>query len=266
MSLLRAFLFITQLSIRRQLRSRKTLLALSISALLVIAVALIGRGRPWGPESFANAVVLRMLGLFLLPLITLIYGNAAIGDDVDEGTLVYLTTRPLPRWGLYLAKYLAALPPGIIIPLGCLKALEVASGVSLPAALSGEAGTPGVAGGSLWPLFAPTLALGALAYLAFFQALSVVFRRATLVSLAYVFFIEVFVGRMPGILKRGSICFYTWSMIYEKGAPLGLDPPQRALFLPLPADDAATVLAGATLALLALGMALFGLRNPAART
>ena len=56
-------------------------------------------------------------------------------------------------------------------------------------------------------MFLPTIALGTLAYLAFFGWLGVVFRNAILIGVAHVFLVEIFMGNVPGVLKQISISF-----------------------------------------------------------
>ena len=33
-----------------------------------------------------------------MPLVALIFGTAAIGSEIEDGTAVYLIVKPIPRW------------------------------------------------------------------------------------------------------------------------------------------------------------------------
>src|SRR5204863_7617380 len=44
----------------------------------------------------------------LLPLTALVFGTSAFGGEVDDGTLIYLMVKPVPRWRLTFSKYLVA--------------------------------------------------------------------------------------------------------------------------------------------------------------
>ena len=49
----------------------------------------------------------------MLPLWSLSFATEALGGEREAGTLIWLLTRPLPRWSVYLAKYVALLPWGV---------------------------------------------------------------------------------------------------------------------------------------------------------
>jgi hypothetical protein len=83
------------------------------------------------------------------------------------------------------------------------------------------------------------------------------------IAIAYVFLIEVFVGRLPGIVKRISVSFYTWSAVYGGARPLGVEPLERSFFRPMDGDAAHAILAGLAAAFLVLGAILFSRREHA---
>ena len=51
------------------------------------------------------------------PVVTLVFASASLGDPAEDGTLVYLWLRPVPRWqivaGTYLATLTVALPNSV---------------------------------------------------------------------------------------------------------------------------------------------------------
>ena len=175
-----------------------------------------------------------------------------IGDDREDKTLVYLSTRPISRWSLYLAKLLGALPLALGISLGAVFGLcAVASACGgLPLPLLEVA----------W-MFLPTIALGTFAYLAFFGWLGAVFRNATLIGVAHVFLVEFFMGQVPGVLKRISISFYVRCMLYDAGSGHGLKPRNTAIFQPVEGDEAAASLLVVGAGFLLLGMYWFSRRE-----
>ena len=45
------------------------------------------------------------LGLaVVLPVIALIVGTGVLGAEIDDGTIVHILTKPLPRWQIVLPK------------------------------------------------------------------------------------------------------------------------------------------------------------------
>lgn len=242
----RSLAFLWRLSLRRQLRSRKVLILLVLLAASAVAVFILGLREPWTLRRFGEGVALRIFTLFYVPLVSLALGAGAISDERSSRTLVYLVTRPLPRSGIYIVKWLAAAPIALAVAVGGLWVL---------CAVAAAVGKPEMDGA--FGLFWPAVLLGTLAYTSLFHLLGGFLRHAILVSLAWVFFVEAFVGRVPGILKRVSISFYTWSVIYDDAAGRGIEPRARAIFLPLDGETASWVLVGLTGAFLTLGALLF---------
>ncbi len=46
-----------------------------------------------------------IVAFVLLPLAAVVFGTAAFGGEIDDGTIVYLLVKALPRWQLILSKY-----------------------------------------------------------------------------------------------------------------------------------------------------------------
>jgi ABC-type Na+ efflux pump permease subunit len=60
--------------------------------------------------NFAQRILFSLFVSFLLPLWSLSFATEAVGGEREARSLVWLLTRPLPRWSIYLAKYIAVLP------------------------------------------------------------------------------------------------------------------------------------------------------------
>ena len=241
-------LFLAGLSGRRQLRSKKTVLAVGFLGLIAATVVVAGAVHPLRPRQFGLDILVRVYGGFFVPLLALAYGTGALGDDRDEKSLVHLLVRPIPRAGVYAGKLLAAAL--IALPLAML-------GLALLCALGQSRMPEGSANlfGTLWP----GIFLSTLAYLCFFQLLAAAFRHSTVIGIAYVFFIEVIIVLMPGILKRISIQFYANSLAYHRGREIGVVPSDRELKLYLPVDGptAAWTLVGLAVVLFVFGAIIF---------
>src|SRR5207253_480011 len=54
------------------------------------------------------ASVSEMLVFHVLALASAIFSTAIVGQEVEQKTIVYLLTRPVSRWKLLLARYLAS--------------------------------------------------------------------------------------------------------------------------------------------------------------
>jgi ABC-2 type transport system permease protein len=254
-STVRSLGYLAALTFRRQLFSRKTLVAVGFLGFLSGLVVLVGIFDPWRPHTFGHHMVLQLLGGFFLPVAGLAYGTGALGDDRDEKSLVHLLVRAMPRSGIYLAKLLGVAPLALLLSLGGLWALSSLSELEWLRKYAGRAGSFE----SFWPAFF----WATLAYLSLFHLFGAAFRHSTVISIAYVFFVEAFIGVMPGILKRISIQFYFHCLVYQAGEPLSvrLTRDEAKHYLPIEGDTARWVLIGLSAALLLAGAAIFARRE-----
>jgi ABC-2 type transport system permease protein len=100
---------IFRVALRGLARGRRLLVVailLAIPALLALANAAGGAGESgdhFTIDLFANVVL-----PVLLPLVALIFATSALGGEIEDRTLLYLTLRPVSRLGVVLAKWCAA--------------------------------------------------------------------------------------------------------------------------------------------------------------
>ncbi len=81
----------------RQLTSTGRIIALTLLALIAPLSALALGASDASLDDAVNLVASIGLGL-VIPVVTLVFGGAAIGDLRDDKTLVYLWLRPMDRW------------------------------------------------------------------------------------------------------------------------------------------------------------------------
>jgi ABC-2 type transport system permease protein len=168
---------------RGLLGRRRVLLLLLLAALPVLVGLLIrlGGGRPDAPN------ILDALGIrTVLPLVALVIGTAVVGSEVDDGTIVYLLTKPIPRWLTALAKILVATAATVAITVPPLILTGILVGGVSSDAITTTAG------------YAVAAALGGVAYAAVFTALGAITSRALLLGLAYTLIWE---GVLAGLLE-----------------------------------------------------------------
>jgi len=122
--------------------------------------------------------------------------SAALGDFVDDRTLVYMWLRPVPRWQISLGAAIASI--GTALPL-------VVIPVTLAAYLG--SGDPTVAAGA-----AAASAVATLGYAGLFLALGFKVRRALVWGLAYILIWEGFLARAVSFCATLSISVYSRSL------------------------------------------------------
>ena len=250
MERLRSWCYASRFFFFRQLRSRRMFLSVLVIGLVLAVVIVAGISDPWSMRTFGNHVVLGIIGLFVLPTIALVFGTGPIGNARDEKTLVYLLVRPISRWGLFTAMFVGVAPLALLFFVGGLWVLSTA------AATFGEPELREAFG-----LYVRFVCLGGLAYLSLFFCMGAVFRHASLIAVAYVFFVEFFLGNVPGVMKRITIRFYVWCLFYETSDRSGIELQDSQIFLPVDGETAATALIGMTLGFVAVGALAFSLKE-----
>lgn len=164
----------------RQLVSRRRTLMMVLFALLPVLIAVIYRlsDEDMNQQDWtANVLMDGFIVTTLLPLSALIFGTAALGAEIEDGTSVYLLSKPIPRRHVVTAKLLAAW----LVTAALVLASTIFAGAI---ALQG-----GEEQGILLGFVAATL-LGSFVYTALFLLLSVVTSRALIGGLVYVFIWE----------------------------------------------------------------------------
>jgi ABC-type transport system involved in multi-copper enzyme maturation permease subunit len=151
-------------------------------------------------------------------------------------------TRPIPRSGIYLAKFLGTLPWCLAFSAGGFVAVCLAGGAHGREALA---------------RFWPAAVMGTVVFAALFHLIGALFRRPVVVGLVYVFFFEALVPALPGSLKLLSLTFYVRSLMYNEAADAGYPAEMLEVSEPVSPTTAWAVLAAATAALTLLGMWLF---------
>jgi ABC-2 type transport system permease protein len=188
------------LTVRQLAGSRRIWLVLGLVGLPLLAALLFKVAESSStPAEFADDITRTLIASVILPLVTLLLATAAFGNEVGDRTLVYLTTKPVARWRIYVPKLLAALVVGgIPIAVSGFLALAVVEESLTRGALATGAG-----------LFA-----GAAAYAAIFTWAGLATRQALLIGLVYVFIWEAALAAYLDGIRFLSIRRYTLALVH----------------------------------------------------
>ena len=131
----------------------------------------------------------------LLPLVALVFGTAALGAEIEDGTAVYLLTKPIARWRIVAVKVgvASAVTVTLMAPTTLVSALIILGGDD-PERIA--------------LAFTVAVAVGAIAYSSLFVGLSAVTSRALIVGLGYVFVWEAFVTNIFSGTRWVSVRHY----------------------------------------------------------
>ena len=193
----------------------------------------------WGFMNFSRWVIVGAFLGFVLPLFTLSYATAAFGTERESRSLVWLMTRPIPRSGIYLAKFLGALPWCFLFGLGGFAGLCLAGGEY---------------GRGAFSLYWPAAAIVTISFSALFHLIGAIFRRPVVVGLIYVFFFEALVGSLPGSLKLLSLTFYARCLMYNAAETAKYPVEMLEVSQSVSSTTAWVVLSGAAILLTCAGM------------
>ncbi|GAB3335628.1 ABC transporter permease subunit [Micromonospora halotolerans] len=182
---------------------RRFLLLLPLPVLLLV-LAILSRSLGVDPGEWGPAVLVGLGLAVVLPVVALIVGTGVLGAEIDDGTVVHILTKPLPRWQIVLPKLaVGAGVTAVTVAVPLYVAGVLADSVRLGLALAAAA------------------SIGALAYCAFFVALSLLTRRPVLLGLVYVLIWEGLLGNFVSGTKVLSIQQYVIA-IADRIAPTEL--------------------------------------------
>lgn len=204
-----AFLAIAELELRRMAGGRRTLVLAALMGLAALLAAAVRAWMPPLPERVGGwelvFVILYTVVYLqaLVILVPLLHATSLIKDDEEEGTLVYLTSRPVPKSVILLAK-MAALTgfSSAVLLLGSL-AFQLAFG------LAGDEGLPDLA--LRWRFLAAT-ALGALVYGSLFTLVGLLSQRGMIFGIVYGFLSELVLVNIPAIVNRLTVMHWLRSI------------------------------------------------------
>jgi len=242
------------LTVQRHLRARR-LIILCVLYLLPTGFALFALGmNPNFPRSSLEfALIFMFIPHALVPLTALLYASGMIQDELEEQTLTYLLVRPLPRWGIYLSKFLATL-----LVTGLLSAIFTY--VTFSAIYFGQEG--------FWTEILPRTAaitaglfsLSLLGYCALFGWLSLLVRRSFILGVAYMIIFEGVIANIDFAVRKITVMYY-FRVLAERW--LGMNRPEWSLNLTGAPSAAECVwtLVTASLVFLALSIVSFTSRE-----
>lgn len=131
-------LHLYQIALRDLLRIKRLVVsAILVSTPAVLALAVrAAMGDRFDGTSTYEALVAEFVYGFVLVIMSVVFGTGVIAQELENKTMVYLLTRPLPRWRVLLAKFAAAVTLVVTTTLFSLLALYCATYVGDPGARS----------------------------------------------------------------------------------------------------------------------------------
>lgn len=199
-------LTVGRVTARALLGRRRTILMALLAGAPVLLGLLIRLGSGVRPSALQGSLD-GLIVTSVLPLVALVFGSAALGSELDDGTGVHLLTKPIPRWAIVVPKLVVA---------GGLTALLVVPSTLLAGILIGGTGGDQL---SVTLAFGVAVLIGAFVYGAIFVALGAATSRGLIIGLGYTLLWE---GLLSGALK-GTQLFSVRE--YIRGMASAIAPP-----------------------------------------
>lgn len=209
-------LTLLQMSLSRYLFSRRTV-AMAVLLACPSAICLMARhfdrsDRDLQAETAARwyfdgefGIILNLLPAGLATLTALIFSAGLIHDEIEEQTLTYLLLRPIPRWGIFLAKMLAVAIAATLLTLCFIVLCYVCL----------FAGSP--YWGDVFPkrigIVCGAMTLAMFAYCSVFGLISIVAKRAMVLGVLYIVIVEIVLGLIPFVVREYTIQFHMRHLI-----------------------------------------------------
>ena len=220
----------------RQLVTRGRIAALFMVGAVVTAVAVaVGTAGDVSDPVETGVRLISDLGFTtLVPIVSLVFASAALGDMREDGTLVYLWLRPMDRWPVVVGAWSASITvslPLTLVPL-LVSSIVVDGGNDL-------IGATALAGG-----------VGVVAYSALFVLLGLLLKNSIVWGLGYILIWEGLVAAFGSFAAKLAIRGYTRSILTsmtEIDLDLGDLSLQVGIIVPLVVTGAALAMAGARL-------------------
>lgn len=189
-------------------KKAKIFFLLSFLPVLVLLIAKIieltnPAARITAAEIFSKAMLIIYIQL-LVPILALLFGSLVINEEIDNKTLIYLTTSPVPKPAIIVGKYLAYIVlSAIIINAGLLLCFLVINIDQL-----GE-----VSYLRQFLTFVGVGGLALIAYSAFFTLLGTLIKKSVILGLLFIFGWENVVQYFPGVTQKFTFIHYIKSLL-----------------------------------------------------
>ena len=206
---------IFDLSLGEMLWSRRTIfmvlvvggpviLALIVRILEVFGMpALRVNGQRIGGMGVFGIMIWMLFLRFVIPVLGVFYGTALMADEVEDKTITYLFTRPVPRGAVLVGKYLAY--------LACTSLVVLPSVMLVYFLLIRFSEIPGTFIQLVTDL--GLLFIGLAAYGALFAFVGAFFKRPLVIGLVFVTGWEQTAMALPGYMKRFTVAYYLQALV-----------------------------------------------------
>lgn len=251
--LARAAWILFQAHLWRIFRTRRGWIAAGIAGLPVALAVVVRTVSNLKDEPPPLEMLISFVWFFLVqtivPVVSLVMASAVIAEEIEDRTITYLFTRPIPRPAILLGRWLAAALPIALLLVGSAELVvrllentgtEQGAEVWMPEGLHGS--------------ILLTVLMGGVVYSALFASAGALFKRPMLIGLGYTFVYEGFLGNLPGANQKATILYYLRSFLFSERRSMMGEVEEAIFSVPLAEPGAAV----RSLALILVGVLALG--------
>lgn len=232
MSFVQASRRVFDLSLGEMLWSRRTIfMALVVGGPVLLALIVRGveyfgmsalrlNGQRVGGFGIFGVMIWMLFLRFIVPVLGVFYGTALMADEIEDKTITYLFTRPIPRGAVLVGKFLAY--------LACTFLVVLPSVMIVYFMLVPFSALPETFGSLLIDL--GLLALGLAVYGGVFSFVGSFFKRPLVIGLFFAFGWEQVTLTIPGSLKQFTIAYYLQGLVPHAMPSEGVTSILQGLF------------------------------------
>jgi ABC-2 type transport system permease protein len=191
-----------RITLRSLLGSRRTLALGLLAAVPIVAALVFATSGELDPATFWARLVQRLAIPTITAFIAVVVGASALGDDREDGTILYLAATPLSRLRLVSTKVAASWSASMLL-------LAPSALIAGALALGGAVEASQLA----WPLAG--IALASLCYCAVSAWLSLAVRRPVVIGALYILLWEGSIATFADSADRLSIAAYARAVAVE---------------------------------------------------
>jgi len=216
---LRPFKVTFRITFDQTIKSKKTIFMLLVAFIPVFLTLYYRIAQPehFVPPPLVLAHVMIFYLLFVSILIALFYGNAMIGDEVDNRTIIYYFTRPIPKYTIIIGKFVAYIASVflILIPPMLISFLIIASDNEMSKDFTTTVDT--------FSRQLGVILLGLIVYGSIFMFFGTSLKHPIISGLLFAFGWEKIMLVVPGLIRKFSVVHYLISAF-------PVDPSMRSAF------------------------------------
>lgn len=245
-------LYLFRNTLRDLVRPGKMAAALLLIGLFLL-IAVLARSNAhrgdFHPVETYDFISARLVFGFMLVILSVVYATGVIVQEIEQKTIPYLLTRPIPRWRILTAKYAAV----VLVTTAVVWIADFLIALTLVG--------PAHLGRCRLSQDFLILGVGALAYCGLFLLMATVLARPLVLGLAYAFGWESWAPYLPGDWSKVSLMSYLHALaphldsMNRSGSDSVLAPQNIAAWL------AWTVLAGVIVVSVLSALLLFSIRE-----